>query len=97
MNVTDVLNQIEKLPLAEKRRVLAELEEQLNSDKSDLDSREKEFVQSLLRKGIISEMPLRLPDDEFRQNFKRIEIQGEPLSETIIKERVCSGEYTFSS
>ena len=87
MTATELLNQIEKLPLTEKRRVLARLEEQLNQDKSDLDSREKEFVQNLLRKGIISEMPLRLPDDEFRQNFKRIEIKGEPLSETIIKER----------
>ena len=87
MTAAELLNQIEKLPLTEKRRVLARLEEQLNQDKSDLDSREKEFVQNLLRKGIISEMPLRLPDDEFRQNFKRIEIKGEPLSETIIKER----------
>ena len=87
MTATELLNQIEKLPLTEKRRVLARLEEQLNQDKSDLDSREKEFVQNLLRKGIISEMPLRLPDDEFRQNFKRIEIKGEPLSETIIRER----------
>ena len=87
MTATEVLNQIEKLPLAEKRRVLAALEEQLKREQSDLDSREKEFVQNLLRKGIISETPLRLPDDEFRQNFKRIEIKGEPLSETIIKER----------
>ena len=87
MTATELLNQIEKLPLSERRRVLATLEEQLNPDKSDLDSREKEFVQNLLRKGIISEMPLRLPDGEFRQNFKRIEIKGEPLSETIIRER----------
>lgn len=87
MTAEEVLNQIEKLPLDEKRRVLAKLEELLNLDKSDLDSREKEFVQDLLRKGIISEIPLRLPDDEFRQNFKRVEVKGEPLSETIIKER----------
>ena len=87
MTTTEVLIQIEKLSLTEKRLVLARLEEQLNLDKSDLDSREKEFVQNLLQKGIVSEVPLRLPDDEFRQNFKRIEIKGEPLSETIIKER----------
>ena len=87
MTATELLAQIAKLPLTEKRRVLARLEEQLNQEKSDLDSREREFVQDLLRKGVISEMPLRLPDDEFRQNFKRVEIKGEPLSETIIKER----------
>ena len=87
MTTTEVLKQIEELPLDEKRQLLAKLEEQLNLIKNDIDSREKEFVKNLLHKGIISEIPLRLPDDEFRQNFKRIDIKGEPLSETIIKER----------
>jgi hypothetical protein len=86
MTTTEILSQIEKLSLTEKRHLLKTLAEQL-LDESDLDSREKEFVQSLLRKGIVSEMPLCLPDDDLRQNFKPIEIKGEPLSETIVKER----------
>ncbi len=54
---------------------------------SNAEAEEAKFVQSLLSKGIISEIPQRLPDDEFRRNFKPIEIKGELLSETIIKER----------
>jgi hypothetical protein len=88
MTPTEVLSEIRKMPLAEQRQVLVELTEQLNqTEQADLDEREKEFAQSLLQKGIISEMPLRLPDDEFRKHFKLIEVEGEPLSETIIKER----------
>lgn len=87
MTEAEVLNQIEKLPLEEKRRIMEKLEELINLEASDLDSQEKDFAQDLLRKGIISEIPLRLPDEDIRQNFKRIEIKGEPVSETIIKER----------
>jgi hypothetical protein len=87
MTATEVLNQIDKLPLDEKRQLLAKLEEELKLIKNDLESREKEYIKDFLHKGIISEIPLRLSDDEFRQNFKRINIKGKPLSETIIKER----------
>ncbi len=45
------------------------------------------FLNGLRQKGLVTEIPLRLPHDEFRQNFKRIVVNGEPLSETIIKER----------
>jgi hypothetical protein len=88
MTTTEILSQIEKLSPAEKRQLLEMLDQELNQNQSDMDWREKEFAQNLLRRGIISEMPLRLPDDEFRQNFKPVEIKGEPLSETIIRERL---------
>jgi hypothetical protein len=88
MTPTEVLSEIQKMPLAEKRKVLVELTEQLDqADQTDLDSKEKKFVNALRQKGLVTEMPLRLPDDELRRNFHRIEIKGEPLSETIIKER----------
>ena len=88
MTRAEVLNEIHKLPLDEKRQVLIELAEQLNqTGQADLNAKEQNFVNGLRQKGLISEIPLRLPDDELRRNFKRIEITGEPLSETIIKER----------
>ena len=59
----------------------------LQAEQTDLNAKEKKFVNGLRQKGLVTEMPLRLPDDEFRRNFKRIEVKGEPLSETIIKER----------
>lgn len=88
MTPTEVLNEIQKMPPDQKQKVWLELTEQLDDTKqTDLNAKEKQFVNGLRQKGLVTEIPLRLPDDEFRRNFKRIEIKGEPLSETIIKER----------
>ena len=88
MTPTEVLSEIRKMPLIEKRQVFLELNEQLDqAEHTDLNPKEKKFVNGLRQKGLITEIPLRLPDDEFRRNFKRIEVKGEPMSETIIKER----------
>lgn len=79
---------IQKMLPTEKRQVLIELSKQLDqTERTDLDAKEKKFVNGLRQKGLVTEIPLRLPDDEVRRNFKRIEIKGEPLSKTIIKER----------
>lgn len=88
MTPTEVLSEIKKMPLVEQQQVLSELTEQLNQAKqADLEAKEKEYVNSLRQKGLVTEIPLRLPDDELRRNFKRAEVKGETLSETIIKER----------
>ena len=88
MTPTEVLSEIKKMPLVEKRKVFLELNEQLDqAEQTDLNAKEKKFVNGLRQKGLVTEIPLRLPDDEFRRNFKRIEVKGEPLSETIIEER----------
>ena len=89
MTSAEVMNEIAKMPLLEKRRVLAALAEQLGqtAGQTDLDSKEEKFVNGLKQKGLLTEVPLRLPDDELRQNYQRIEVKGEPLSETIVKER----------
>jgi hypothetical protein len=88
MTPTEVLSEIQKMPFVEKRQVLLELNEQLDqAGETDLNAKEKKFVNGLRQKGLVTEIPLRLPDDEFRRNFKRIEVKGEPLSETIVKER----------
>ncbi|MGI8668757.1 MAG: hypothetical protein ACR2J3_02800 [Aridibacter sp.] len=83
MTPTEVLNELQKMPQVERQRILDKLKEKQNN----LGTREKNFVNALKRKGLITEMPLGLPDDKFRQNFKRIDVKGEPISETIIKER----------
>ncbi len=88
MTSVEVLSEIQKMPLIEKRKIFVELNEQIDqAQQIDLASKEKKFVNALRQKGLITEIPLRLPDDEVRRNFKRIEVAGEPLSETIIKER----------
>lgn len=88
MTPIEVLNEIQKMPLMEKRKVFLALNEQLDqAEQTDLAAKEKMFLNGLQQKGLVTEIPLRLPHDEVRQNFKRIVVTGEPLSETIIKER----------
>lgn len=88
MTPNEVLNEIQKLPLDEKHRIWVELTGQIDqNDATDLSLKEKKFVNGLRQKGLVTEFPSRLPDDEFRRSFKRIEVEGEPLSETIIEER----------
>ncbi len=88
MTPTEVLSEIQKMPPTQKRQIFLELTEELErAEQIDLQAKEKRFVNGLRQKGLITEIPLRLPDDEFRKNFKRIEVKGESLSETIIKER----------
>ena len=89
MTPTEVLSEIRKLPLVAQQQVLMELTEELKqAEQSNTEAQEAAFVQRLLHKGIIFEVPQRLPDDELRRNFKPIVVKGEPLSETIIKERI---------
>lgn len=72
----------------EKRKVFLESNGQSNDgEQNDLNAKEKKFVKGLQWKGLVTEIPLRLPDDEFRRSFRRIEVKDEPLSETIIEER----------
>ena len=88
MTPTEVLTEIQKMPLADRRRIWDELTDRINqAEQADTSAKEKKFMNGLKRKGLVTETPLRLPDNEFRRNFKRIEVKGEPLSETIIEER----------
>jgi len=88
MTPTEVLTEIQKMPLADRRRILEELSEPIiQAESADTSAKEKDFVNGLKRKGLVTETPLHLPDDEFRRRFERIEVKGEPISETIIKER----------
>ena len=48
---------------------------------------EEELAQELLREGILDHVPPPITDLTPYQNRKPVDIQGEPLSETILKER----------
>ena len=89
----ELLKEIEKLRLPEVRelaeRLMNYLREQERSALStkENEDREDEFERYLLSKGVINEIPSRDERDEEFDAFEPIEVQGEPLSETIIRER----------
>ncbi len=88
MTPTEVLEEIRKMPPSERREVLRELSENLaEPEMNGYSEKEKSFIESMKRKGLISHIPPRLPEPEWRRAFKPITVTGEPLSETIIRER----------
>lgn len=92
MTPTEVLSEIQKLPLGEARRVADELadylrkKEQTALSAEELERREDEFERYLLAKGVISHIPPRDETDE-DDEFEPVDFEGEPLSEMIIRER----------
>lgn len=93
MTATEVLKEIQKLPLQDARQVadkltdyLREREQSAPTDE-DVERREDEFERYLLAKGVISHIATRDETDEEFDAFELIEVEGEPLSETIIRER----------
>lgn len=88
MTPTEVLNEINKMPLVKKRELLEKLNREIKeAEEIPLANREKSFLENLRRKGMLNDLPQQVSDDNIRQSFKRVEIKGEPLSETIIRER----------
>ena len=86
MSSQELLTEIQKLPPAEQQRLLEALERDVKMPSERRPITEDEIEEILLAKGIISEIPPRVPDDE-EETFEPIEVPGKPLSETIIEER----------
>ena len=92
MTLTEVLSEIQKLPLNDVRQVATKVtnylreQEQSRLTAEEIEARENEFERYLLSKGIISDIPTRDETDE-DDNFEPIKFEGEPLSEMIIRER----------
>ncbi len=93
MTPTEVLNEIQKLPLNDARQVANQLTNYLREKEQavltgeEAERREDEFERYLLAKGVASHIATRDETDEEFDAFEMIEVEGEPLSETIIRER----------
>ena len=89
MSATEILQEIDKLPISEKRALADRLQQSLSSTDSsdDLARREREFELEMLAEGVCSSIPkYPLTDDD--DDWEPLEIEGEPLSEQIIRERI---------
>ena len=76
------------MPLSVRRQVSNELREELaQPELAGRSEKEQQFIKSMMKKGLISELPRRLSESLERRNFKPITVTGEPISKTIIRER----------
>jgi ribonucleotide reductase alpha subunit len=82
MTTTEILSEIYKLPPAKRDEIKTRL---LNENESKTQISEEEFLQKLLAEGFISDVPEGMTDEE--DDFETIDFEGEPVSETIIRER----------
>lgn len=93
MTPTEVLNEIQKLPLSDARQVANQLIDYLREQEGamlldeEAEQREYAFEQYLLAKGVASHIATRDETDNDFDSFALIEIEGELLSETIVRER----------
>ena len=90
MNVTEVLDEINKLPPTEKRHLVETLlrDKEAEKDQPQTDEEKRaELYRRLREEGILTRL---LTGDERPpelRDFKPIEVAGKPVSETIIEER----------
>ena len=82
MTTTEILNEIYKLPATKRNEIKVRL---LDEDEGKSEISEEEFLCKLLAEGFISDIPEGMTDDE--DDFEPIDFEGEPVSETIIRER----------
>lgn len=80
ISIEDLRKLIEIAEKVEPIEILQELSEE------ELEAREDAFARKLLAEGFITNIPARDETDE-DDDFELIEVEGEPLSEMIIRER----------
>lgn len=86
-NVEDVKRTIQQLPVAEQKELLEWFEEHKPIDeKVSEEELEARVLNRLFEKGLITEIVQPMTDEE-DDEFEPIEIEGEPLSKMIIRER----------
>lgn len=84
MTPQEIVNQVRKLSLSQQREVLQTLAHDLNETPQTAERVPVELLREMLADGFISNLPSAVDDED---DFEPIEIEGEPLSETVIKER----------
>ena len=86
MTTTEILNEIYKLPINQRKEIKDKLSKDLKNDIQQTPTNsEKKFLQKLFEEGIITHIPQGITDEE--DDFEPIEIKGKPLSETILEDR----------
>ncbi len=82
MTTTEILKEIYKLPVNEQTNIKQSLLEK--SGPTNAVSKQ-DLWQKLFEEGVITHIPNNMSDED--DDFEPIEIEGEPISETIIRER----------
>jgi hypothetical protein len=80
-----IVEDVKRLTPQEQQQLRALLDQGLNDQSEDMETKERLLMQRLLQEGIIESIPT-MEHDPY-ERFSPITVQGEPVSETIIRER----------
>lgn len=87
VNPSEIVKTIKGFPVSVQEEIVRELQQNLQIGKDPLNRpTEDEIERMLLAKGLISEIPTRSADAE-EDIYEPVEVSGESLSATILKER----------
>ncbi len=87
VTVEKIVNEVQTLSAEDLRKVRSVVDSLLETKEAKPQMTEKEFAQYLYRKGIIGKPPPPITDFSRYENYEPVKVEGEPVSETIIKER----------
>ncbi len=86
MTPQEIINEIHKLPFPQQEKIAKTvLKNRGTNEIPNPKPTEEQFVQHLFDKGLITHIPEGLTDED--NDFEPVEIEGESLSEQIIRER----------
>ena len=85
--IEKINSEFQQLSVEDLRQVRQLLDSILEKKESKTAMTEEEFEQHLYEKGIISEIKPPITDFSRYDDYKPITVSGEPISETIIRER----------
>ncbi len=87
VTVEQIVNEVRTLSAEDLRKVRNAVNSILETKETESPMTEQEFAQYLYEKGVIGKPPPPLTDFSRYENYQPVKVEGEPVSETIIKER----------
>ena len=87
VTVEQIENQVKQLSPEDLRKVRSLVDSLLEKREAEPQMTEEEFAQHLYEKGIIGKPRSTITDFSRYENYEPITVTGEPISETIIRER----------
>jgi hypothetical protein len=87
VTVEQIENEVKQLSAEDLRKVRELVDSLLEKEAAKPKMTEEEFAKYLYEKGIIGEPPPPITDFSRYENYERVKVEGEPISETIMRER----------
>ena len=87
VTIEQIENEVKQLSADDLRKVRELVDSLLEKIEIKPQITEEEFAQHLYKKGIIGKPPPPITDFTRYDNYKPVKVEGEPVSDTIIKER----------